>query len=310
MEIPVPAQTRAQQRLHAARAALHARCVNGPVSQTVFEFVAFGIKQGWACLFGGLMLGLLLLTFVWYPEGAPLSRYDFLVLGAVAIQVMMLWSGLETWEEAKIILVFHIVGTVMELFKTYHGSWIYPEESFLRIGGVPLFTGFMYAAVGSYLARVWRIFDFRFDRFPPLWVQAILATAIYVNFFAHHWLPDVRIALFVGIAMVYGPSMVWFRADEAHRPMPLVIGFGLVAIFIWFAENLGTFARAWAYPGQEHGWQMVSLSKLGSWYLLMIISFVLVAAVHGKAHRAPGGPRIEDPEAARRKQGRDRLSHL
>ncbi|CAN0327323.1 unnamed protein product, partial [Scytosiphon promiscuus] len=90
MEIPVPAQTRAQQRLHAARAALHARCVNGPVSQTVFEFVAFGIKQGWACLFGGLMLGLLLLTFVWYPEGAPLSRYDFLVLGAVAIQVMML----------------------------------------------------------------------------------------------------------------------------------------------------------------------------------------------------------------------------
>ena len=292
MEIPVPAQTRAQQRLHAARAALHARCVNGPVSQTVFEFVAFGIKQGWACLFGGLMLGLLLLTFVWYPEGAPLSRYDFLVLGAVAIQVMMLWTGLETWEEAKIILVFHIVGTVMELFKTYHGSWIYPEESFLRIGGVPLFTGFMYAAVGSYLARVWRIFDFRFDRFPPLW--------------AHHWLPDVRIALFVGTAMVYGPCLVWFRADEAHRPMPLVIGFLLVAVFIWFAENLGTFARAWAYPGQEHGWQMVSLSKLGSWYLLMIISFVLVALVH----RAPGGPRIEDPEAARRKQGRDRLSHL
>lgn len=306
MEIPVPAQTRAQQRLHAARAALHARCVNGPVSQTVFEFVAFGIKQGWACLFGGLMLGLLLLTFVWYPEGAPLSRYDFLVLGAVAIQVMMLWSGLETWEEAKIILVFHIVGTVMELFKTYHGSWIYPEESFLRIGGVPLFTGFMYAAVGSYLARVWRIFDFRFDRFPPLWVQASLTTAIYVNFFAHHWLPDVRIALFVGTAMVYGPCLVWFRADEAHRPMPLVIGFLLVAVFIWFAENLGTFARAWAYPGQEHGWQMVSLSKLGSWYLLMIISFVLVALVH----RAPGGPRIEDPEAARRKQGRDRLSHL
>ena len=306
MEIPVPAQTRAQQRLHAARAALHARCVNGPVSQTGFAFGAFGIKQGWACLFGGLMLGLLLMTFVWYPEGAPLSRYDFLVLGAVAIQVMMLWSGLETWEEAKIILVFHIVGTVMELFKTYHGSWIYPEESFLRIGGVPLFTGFMYAAVGSYLARVWRIFDFRFDRFPPLWVQASLTTAIYVNFFAHHWLPDVRIALFVGTAMVYGPCLVWFRADEAHRPMPLVIGFLLVAVFIWFAENLGTFARAWAYPWQEHGWQMVSLSKLGSWYLLMIISFVLVALVH----RAPGGPRIEDPEAARRKQGRDRLSHL
>ena len=252
METPKPAPTRAQQRLHAARAALHARYVTGPVSQAVFEFIAFGIKQGWACLFGGLMLGLLLLTFVWYPDGALLSRYDFLVLGALAIQIMMLWTGLETWEEARIILVFHVVGTVMELFKTAHGSWIYPEDSFLRIGAVPLFTGFMYGAVGSYLARVWRIFEFRFDRFPPLWLQGLLATAIYVNFFAHHWLPDVRIALFV------------------------------------------------AYPGQEHGWQMVSLSKLGSWYLLMIISFVLVAAVHGKAHRAPGGPRIEDPEAARR----------
>ena len=262
MTMPPPNSTRLQIRLHDARAALHARYVRGPVSQAVFEFVAFGIKQGWACLFGGLMLGLLLATFLWYPETAMLSRYDFLVLGAIVIQVGMLWTGLETWEEAKVILVFHIVGTVMELFKTAHGSWIYPEDSLLRIAGVPLFTGFMYAAVGSYLARVWRLFEFRFDRFPPLWIQAALATAIYVNFFAHHWLPDIRIGLFAATAM------------------PLVIGFILVALFIWFAENIGTFTRAWAYPGQTEGWHPVSLSKLGAWYLLMIISFVLVACVH------------------------------
>ncbi|MFZ1365950.1 DUF817 family protein, partial [Sphingorhabdus sp.] len=54
----------------------------------------------------------------------------------------------------------------------------------------------------------------------------------------------------------------------------------LVAGFIWFAENIGTFARAWSYPEQRQGWQMVSTSKLGAWYLLMYISFVLVAAVH------------------------------
>lgn len=267
-------------RLHAMRAALHARFVRGPWSQAVFEFVAFGIKQAWACLFGGAMLALLMLTFLFYPDGAALSRYDFLVIAAVCIQGLMLLSGLETWEEARVILVFHIVGTIMEIFKTQAGSWIYPEESFLRIGAVPMFSGFMYAAVGSYLARVWRIFDFRFDRFPPLWAQALLATAIYVNFFAHHWVYDVRIFLFVATAIAYGPCVVWFRADEAHRPMPLVIGFLLVALFIWFAENLGTFAKAWAYPGQENGWQWVSLSKLGSWYLLMIISFVLVAIVH------------------------------
>ncbi len=275
-----PASSRISDYLHSMRGALHDRFVRGPWSQGVFEFVAFGIKQAWACLFGGLMLGLLLATHLFYPDGAALSRYDFLVIAAIGIQGVMLLSGLETWEEARVILVFHIVGTIMELFKTQAGSWIYPEESFLKIGAVPMFSGFMYAAVGSYLARVWRIFDFKFDRFPPLWMQAVLATVIYINFFAHHWTYDIRIALFIASALIYGPCIVWFRPDEARRPMPLVVGFVLVALFIWFAENLGTFAKAWSYPGQEHEWSMVSLSKLGSWYLLMIISFVLVAFIH------------------------------
>ena len=289
-----------QRWLHRQHEGLRARWVKGPLSLAAFEFLSFGIKQGWACLFGGAMLGLLLATFLWYPAEAPLSRYDFLVIGAVILQLAMLWTGLETLEEAKVILVFHVVGTIMELFKTAHGSWIYPEDSVLRIGAVPLYSGFMYAAVGSYLARVWRIFEFRFDRFPPLWLQGLLAAAIYVNFFAHHWLPDARIALFAGTVLVYGRCLVWFRPDLHHRPMPLVIGFLLVALFIWFAENLGTFARAWAYPGQENGWHPVSFSKLGSWYLLMIISFVLVAAIHRGGHRGGGGPGHEHSEAARR----------
>ena len=61
--------------------------------------------------------------------------------------------------------------------------------------------------------------------------------------------------------------------------MPLLIGLILVAVFIWFAENIGTFAKAWTYPNQDGGWELVSWAKLSSWYLLMIISFVLVAAV-------------------------------
>ncbi len=168
----------------------------------------------------------------------------------------------------------------MELFKTSAGSWAYPEDSFLRIGAVPLFSGFMYAAVGSYLARVWRIFEFRFTRFPPLWAQGLLALAIYVNFFAHHFTVDIRLGLFAATVLLYGRCVVWFRSDEAHRPMPLVIGFGLVALFIWFAENIGTFARAWSYPGQDAAWHMVPIGKFGAWYLLMIISFVLVAFIH------------------------------
>lgn len=296
MTPPPPAPNRLRLRLHAGREALRTRWVKGPWSLGLFEFISFGIKQAWACLFGGAMLGLLLLTHFFYPDGAALSRYDFLVLAALVLQLAMLWSGLETLEEARVILVFHIVGTIMELFKTSAGSWIYPEDSFLRIGAVPLFSGFMYAAVGSYIARVWRIFEFRFDRFPPLWLQGLLAAAIYVNFFAHHWLPDIRLGLFAAIGLLYLRTMLWFRPDRVHRPMPLLIGFFLVATFIWFAENLGTFARAWAYPGQESGWEMVSFAKLGSWYLLMIISFVLVASVH----RAPGGKASADHQTPRR----------
>jgi uncharacterized membrane protein YoaT (DUF817 family) len=245
-----------------------------------YEFLLFGFKQGWACLFGGLMLALLLATHFFYPGDAPLRRYDFLTLAALAIQVAMLLFRLETWEEAKVILIFHIVGTVMELFKTAHGSWIYPEDSVLRIGGVPLFSGFMYAAVGSYIARIWRIFDFRFSRFPRMDLAVLLGIAIYINFFAHHWLPDIRLLLFAALGLLFFRTRIWFRVWRDDRWMPLIIAQFLVATFIWFAENIGTFANAWTYPDQAEGWQMVSPSKLGAWMLLMYISFILVALVH------------------------------
>tara|TARA_A100001391_G_scaffold200878_1_gene186377 strand:+ start:405 stop:1238 length:834 start_codon:yes stop_codon:yes gene_type:complete len=252
----------------------------------LYEFVLFGFKQGWACLFGGLMLALLLATHFLYPENAALHRYDFLTLSAIAIQAAMLALRLETWAEAKVILIFHIVGTVMELFKTAAGSWIYPEASVLHIGAVPLFSGFMYAAVGSYIARVWRIFDFRFTNYPARWATWLLAAAIYVNFFAHHWLPDIRMLLFAATILLFWRTRVHFRNWRDHRWMPLLLGFLLVALFIWGAENIGTFARAWTYPGQEDGWKMVSLAKLGSWFLLMLISFVLVELV--SPARKPG----------------------
>lgn len=244
-----------------------------------FELLMFGLKQGWACLFGALLLALILATFLWWPESAPLARYDFLALGALAIQVAMLAFRLESWEEARVIFLFHLAGTVMELFKTHHGSWIYPEASVLRIGDVPLFSGFMYAAVGSYIARVQRIFDIRVRHYPPLWTTWLLAAAIYVNFFAHHWLPDVRLVLFAATALMFGRGWFYFTPDRHRRSMPLLLGYALVALFIWFAENIGTFARAWTYPDQADGWSPVSLGKLGAWFLLMIISIVLVSLV-------------------------------
>lgn len=256
-----------------------ARVEGGWLPSAVIEFIVFGVKQAWACLFGGLMLAMIMASALFYPDDASLNRYDALFLGALMIQLGMIAFRLETYDEVKVILVFHVVGTAMEIFKTSVGSWIYPEDAIFRIADVPMFSGFMYAAVGSYLARVTRIFDFRFTHYPPLWTTLVLAALVYVNFFSHHYLPDIRIVLFAFVLLIFGRTRVYFRVFRFRLWMPLVVGFGLVAVFIWFAENIGTLSRAWLYPNQANGWSLVSIQKLGSWYLLMIISFVLVTLV-------------------------------
>lgn len=280
---------RVNTRFTTIRRRLEALEFNRPWKNWLYEFVLFGFKQGWACLFGALVLALILFTFAFYPKDAALARYDFLVISCVAIQVAMLALRLETLEEARVIFAFHVVGTVMEIFKTHMGSWIYPEPGVLRIGGVPLFSGFMYAAVGSYLARVWRIFDFRFTHYPPRWTTALLAVGIYVNFFTHHFTADLRLILFAATALLFFRTWVWFTPWRTPRAMPLLLGFFLVALFIWFAENIGTFARAWTYPDQHDGWTMVKPAKLGAWFLLMIISFVLVSFAQGRRTDGSGG---------------------
>jgi uncharacterized membrane protein YoaT (DUF817 family) len=247
----------------------------------IYEFLLFGFKQGWACLFGASMLALLLGTHLFYPAHATLARYDFLVIAAVTLQIAMLVFRLESLAEARVILAFHIVGTVMELFKTAHGSWLYPEPSVLRIGGVPLYSGFMYAAVGSYIARIWRIFRIRLENYPPRWTTWLLAAAIYVNFFTHHWFPDIRLGLFAACALLFWRTRFRFTPFRRSRAMPFLLGELLVALFIWIAENLATFSHSWLYPSQRDGWELVPPTKLGAWFLLMFISFVLVELLHG-----------------------------
>jgi uncharacterized membrane protein YoaT (DUF817 family) len=246
----------------------------------VHELLWFGVKQAWACLFGALMLGLLIATWLFWPADAPLGRYDFVTLMAVAIQAALLAAGLETRREAAVIVLFHVIGTLMEIFKTATGSWVYPGASILHIGGVPLFTGFMYASVGSYIARAWRLFEFRFTGHPRWSFTAVLAAAAYLNFFADHYGVDFRWLLFVVVAWLFGSCQVHYRVRRKYRRMPLLIGFMLVALFIWLAENLGTFTRVWMYPAQHRAWHLVPPEKIGSWLLLMTISYVLVSALY------------------------------
>ena len=242
------------------------------------ELIMFFLKQGWACLFGALLLMMLLVTkALWSPDW-PVHRYDALVVFAVATQIVFLRFRLETWDEARVIVLFHLTGTVMEVFKVQMGSWSYPEPGLLKVLDVPLFSGFMYASVGSYMARVIRIFDMRFAPYPPFWQTWVLAAAIYVNFFAHHFLPDIRIALFAATVLIFGRTRVWFRVADHDRWMPMVLAGFLSAGALWVAENVGTATGTWLYSGQTPD-RLVSFAKLGSWYLLLFVAFVTVSLV-------------------------------
>jgi uncharacterized membrane protein YoaT (DUF817 family) len=153
-----------------------------------------------------------------------------------------------------------------------------PEPALAQIAGVPLFSGFMYASVGSFMARTIRIFDMRFTHFPPRWMTGLLAVAIYVNFFSHHYLPDMRIPLFAASVLIFWRVKIHFTTDRTTLDMPLTVAALLSAVFLWIAENIGTVTGTWVYPGQKT-WHMVSFAKLGSWYLLLYVSFVLVTLV-------------------------------
>jgi uncharacterized membrane protein YoaT (DUF817 family) len=251
-----------------------------PLGRVWHELLIFGVLQAWACLFAGVLLGFILLTKLSYPAWIPIARYDLLLLIALLTQFALLALKFERIEEAKVILLFHVVGTVMELFKTAKGSWIYPDANVVRVAGVPLFSGFLYSAVGSYIARCWRLFDFRFSNYPDARWTWLLALLIYINFFTHHYIVDGRVALFVMAALIYGSTVIHFTVDRMPRRMPLLLGFFLVSLFIWLAENIGSFSAVWLYPHQLRTWSPVTWSKLGSWFLLMIISFVLVSLVN------------------------------
>ena len=260
----------------------------------VADQVMFTLKMGWSALFGGLLLMAIILSkAIWQPDW-PIQRYDALFIFAVTVQALFLIFRLESWAEARVILLFHLTGTAMELFKTKAGSWTYPEAAVFRIDGVPLFSGFIYAAVGSFMARAIRNFDMRFLPYPPFWLTLLLAVAIYVNFFAHHFLPDIRWFLFAATVVIYGRCWIWFRPRGRYR-MPLVLAAFLSSLFLWVAENIGTRTGTWLYAGQTET-QWVSLSKIGSWYLLLIVSFVTVSLAAPRAilgARAPDSPIAE-----------------
>ncbi|MBQ0798770.1 MAG: DUF817 domain-containing protein [Porticoccaceae bacterium] len=245
------------------------------------ELWLFGLKQAYASLFGGFLLILIVVSKFWYPLES-IHRYDFLFASAVIFQIVLLVFKLESPREALVIIVFHAVATLMEVFKTSDsiGSWHYPEAYYFGVGNVPLFAGFMYSAVGSYIARVWRIFDFQYSCYPRQLYVIFLVVSIYLNFFTHHYIVDLRWVLIAVTAVLFWRTKIHFKVSKNHRYMPILIGWFLVTLFIWLAENIATYSNVWIYPNQSNGWEPVSVAKLSSWYMLMLLSFVLVSLIN------------------------------
>jgi uncharacterized membrane protein YoaT (DUF817 family) len=216
----------------------------------------------------------------------------------VGLQVVFLAFRLETWGEARVILLFHITGTLMEVFKVHAGSWTYPDPGVIRIYDVPLFTGFMYAAVGSFIARSIRLFDLRFTPYPHFGVTLALAIAIYLNFYSHHFLPDVRVLLFLATLLVFGRTWVSFQCSNGTRGgIPMVFACLGTSFALWIAENIGTATETWLYSGQVAG-DIVPFAKMGSWYLLIYVSFVTVTLVYRQSlARAPSKKAVARPLA-------------
>jgi uncharacterized membrane protein YoaT (DUF817 family) len=235
-----------------------------------------------ASYFGAFLLTIFLLTeIVTVPF---VSRFDFIFLAAVGFQVCALLFGFEKPREFFVIIIFHVLATGMELFKTHPsvGSWMYPAVagSVFALNTVPLFSGFLYSAIGSYISRAFQFLNLTYERFPAYYHTWILAALIYINFFTHHFFYDIRYFLFAYVFVIFFKTTVRFQVYKKERRMPFLLTVFLTAFFVWIAENVGTVTRVWLYPSQIEEWHLVSFGKMGSWFLLLILSFALVTIIY------------------------------
>ncbi|PRX98847.1 DUF817 domain-containing protein [Allonocardiopsis opalescens] len=239
----------------------------------VAQVLRFAWAQSLSCLFAvALFAGLAASSVV----PLPIARYDALLLYGLAVTAVLWATRLETGREALAVAGFHLVGLVFELVKVNMGSWSYPEDAVTKIAGVPLYSGFLYAAVGSYAVQAWRRLDLELSGYRPV-ATAVVAAAIYLNFLTHHWLPDMRVPLAVLMVAVTWRTMVGFTVGAVRYRLPLALSFVLIGFFLWIAENIATLLGAWQYPHQADMWHLVHPAKFGAWALLVTVCIVIVA---------------------------------
>ncbi len=235
----------------------------------------FAYHQSLSCIFPVVIFITLALSKTIHIPG--LSRYDFILVICLIAQFLMYKFKFETKDEMKVILLFHIIGLVLEIYKVNFNSWAYPEEAITKVFGVPLYSGFMYASVASYICQAWRRFNLKMYCWPRNYWTIPLGLMIYGNFFTHHFIYDFRWVLTILLFIVFARTYVKFTVRKTTYKMPIIFSFFLIGFFIWIAENIATFFGAWQYPNQADTWNLVHLSKISSWFLLVVISIMIVA---------------------------------
>jgi uncharacterized membrane protein YoaT (DUF817 family) len=95
------------------------------------------------------------------------------------------------------------------------------------------------------------------------------------------------------VFVVFWRTRVHFTVVGKRRRMPLILSFGLIGLFIWIAENISTYLGAWVYPEQQSAWRVVASGKITSWFLLVIVSFLIVADLkHMREQRLLRSPKL------------------
>lgn len=245
------------------------------LSNNFLLLIEFTIQEALSCLFPVLIFATLAISKL--VSIANLPRYDFIFIVCLLIQIVFVLTKFETKKEFFMICIFHLIGLILEIFKVRMGSWSYPEQSYLRIMDVPIYSGFMYASVGSYICQAWKRMDIHLLHYPNQIVVLLFGSFIYLNFFTHHYIYDLRWILILILPFVFYKTTVQFKVKMTILKMPLILSFFLIGLFIWIAENIATFFGAWKYPDQHAHWQIVHVGKISSWFLLVIVSFIIVA---------------------------------
>ena len=203
-------------------------------------------------------------------------RYDFLVLADDRRPGEMLAGRLETLDKPNIILYQAVVtdGDIQDRGRLMDQS---RRKPMLPNRGVPLSPASCIPArqlsfTGPGACSI--------SRSAPSAAGRLIALSAHLPQLLHPRLSWSMCTFAVRLRpWLFGRTASISRSGATSRDAVL-LGLMLVSVFIWLSEKGGTFTKIWLYPSQRHGWSMVSIEKLGSWFRAADISYTLVSLIN------------------------------